>query len=213
MKRIALTAIATAMIATGAQAMMVGDLDIDGNGFATKAEINQLIPNFRASDFRAIDLNDDNRISANELQSPGVRQVISRYEASAAVVHSISEIDQNGDRFLTMGELEGAYAGLTRSEFEDIDSNGDNRVSANELYAPMAQALVTRHEMAPDSVVTIMSVDTDANHFASFDELAVAFPGLSPIDFENIDMNGDNRVASKEYYDPMAQSILRRSGS
>lgn len=211
MKRIALTALATAMIASGAQAMMVGDLDIDGNGFATKAEIAQLIPNFRASDFRAIDLNDDNRISANELQSPGVRQVISRYEASSAVVHSISEVDQNGDRFLTMDELGAVYTGLTSSEFNDIDANKDRRVSANELYAPLAQALVSRHEMAPFATVTIMSVDSDDNHFASFDELQGAFPGLSEIDFENIDLNGDNRVASKEFYDPMSQSILNRA--
>ncbi len=213
MKRSILTLTATLLAATSASAMMMGDLDIDGDGFATKTEILMIFPDFRSSDFRAIDLNDDNRISEQEIQSPGVNQVISRYESSASIVHSISEIDQDGDRFVTMAELAAVYNGLTDGEFGDIDTNDDNRVSANELYAPLAQALVTRHEMSPTSVVTIMSVDTDNDFFASFNELKSSFPGLSQLDFQEIDMNNDNRVASKEFYMPGAQTILRRSGS
>ena len=128
------------------------------------------------------------------------------------VVHGLSDVDTDGDRFASKAELDAAYPGLLASEFTQIDTNRDNRVSAVELYAPRAQALVSRYEGNIDRMlVTIMQVDTNDDFFVSFDELSQSFPGLTYTEFLMIDANGDNRVASVEYYDAEAQAIFSRN--
>ncbi len=194
--------------ATAASAMKATDLDIDGDGFASITEVRQIFPGFSSNDFRDIDVNRDRRLSNKELNAAGTSGIIGRYEATMSIVHGLSDIDSNGDRFADRGELNAVYNGLLDDEFREIDVNRDNRVSANELYRPLAQALVTRYEMSGRDIVTIMAVDTDDDAFASFAELRVTYPGLTLNDFELIDNNGDNRVASREYYDPEAQAIF-----
>jgi len=211
MKRLTLSLAAILATATAATAMEPSDLDIDGDGFATVSEVRTIFPNFRSPDFRSLDTNDDNRLSNNELDDGDAQPIINKYVDSAAIIHSLSTIDQNGDRFLTLAELQGTYGGLQDAEFRQIDVNRDDRVSAPELYAPLAQALVTRYEMGGEDVVTIMQVDIDDDAFASFAELKATFPGLTSADFELIDMNGDNRISSREYYDPASQATLDRN--
>jgi len=213
MQRFLTTALAGLMMtATAASAMQATDLDINGDGFATIGEVRTILPGFNSFDFREIDSNDDGRLSANELQSPDTRGVVSRYENRMAIVHGLSDIDANGDRFASKEELIEVYPGLLDSEFRQIDINRDNRISANELYAPRAQAFVTRYEGNSDRMlVTIMQVDTNDDFFVTFDELSQSFPGLTYVEFEMVDSNGDRRVASNEFYDPDAQAIFARN--
>ncbi len=209
MQRFVLPAIAGLMMtATAAAAMQPQDLDINGDGFATLSEVRTVFPGFSSFDFRDVDLNSDRRLSANELRSPDTRNIVARYESRMAIVHGLSDIDTNGDRFASQAELTVVYGGLLDSEFRQIDVNRDGRVSAPELYAPRAQALVSRYEAPDRMLVTIMDVDTNDDYFVSFEEMMQSFPGLSRIDFDIIDTNGDNRVASNEYYAPEAQQII-----
>ena len=60
-------------------------------------------------------------------------------------------------------------------------------------------------------VITAMQVDNNDDFFISFDELTQSYPGIDHLDFEMIDLNGDNRVAAIEYYSPEAQAILDRN--
>lgn len=209
MQRFVLSTLAGLMMtATAASAMQPQDLDINGDGFATIAEVRTIFPGFSSFDFRDVDLNNDNRLSSNELKSPETRGTLGRYQNRMAIVHGLSDLDQNGDRFASRAELDAVYNGLTDSEFTQIDINRDNRVSASELYAPRAQALVTRYEMGSRMLVTIMQVDTNDDFFVTFEELVQAYPGLSHTEFELVDANGDNRVASNEYYSPEAQQVF-----
>ena len=194
--------------ATAASAMEATDLDIDGDGFASITEVRQIFPGFSSNDFRQIDVNRDRRLSNKELNAAGTTGIVGRYEATMSVAHGLSDIDTNGDRFASRGELNAVYKGLLDDEFREIDVNRDNRVSSNELYRPLAQALVTRYEMSGRDLVTIMTVDTDDDAFASFDELHSVYGNLSMVDFHLIDNNGDNRVSSGEYYTDEAQAIL-----
>jgi len=208
------TMIVTAAIlatATAASAMKATDLDIDGDGFASLAEVRQIFPGFSSQDFRELDENRDRRLSNPELTAAGASAIIGRYEATMSVVHGLSDIDTNGDRFASKEELRAVYSGLLDDEFRDIDINRDNRVSATELYRPMTQAIVTRYEMSGRDLITIMAVDTDDDAFASYEELRATFPGLSYQDFEIIDNNGDNRVSSVEYYNAEAQTVLDKN--
>lgn len=212
MQRFVLSALAGVMMtATAASAMQPVDLDINGDGFATLSEVRSILPGFNAFDFRDVDTNDDNRLSVRELRSPETRNVVARYENRMAIVHGLSDVDTNGDRFASREELNAVYNGLLDDEFRDIDINRDGRISANELYAPKAQALVSRYEMTERMLVTIMQVDTNDDFFASFEELSQSFPGLSHAEFELIDTNGDNRIAAREYYSPEAQEIIEKN--
>ncbi len=197
--------------ATAASAMKATDLDIDGDGFASISEVRQIFPGFSSNDFRQIDGNRDRRLSDSELNAAGVSAVIGRYQDTMSIVHSLSEIDANGDRFVSHAELGAVYKGVTKNEFNLIDLNNDSRVSAQELYQPLAQAMVNRYEMGGRDLVTIMQVDVDDDAFASFAELQAFFPGLTRSEFEIIDINGDNRLGSTEYYNPETQTVLDKN--
>ena len=197
--------------ATAASAMKATDLDIDGDGFATISEVRQIFPGFSSNDFRGIDVNRDRRLGSAELNAAGTSAVIGRYQDTMAVVHGLSDVDSNGDRFVSQGELGAVYKGVTANEYRLIDTNNDNRVSAPELYAPLAQAMLNRYEMSGRDLITIMQVDTDDDAFASFAELNAVFPGLSKSEFDIIDINGDNRIGSTEYYNDETQSVLDKN--
>ncbi len=207
--RFTMTVMAALMAtATAATAMKATDLDIDGDGFASITEVRQIFPGFSSNDFREIDVNRDRRLSSSELNAAGVSGIVGRYESTMSVVHGLSDIDSNGDRFADRGELNVVYKGLQDDEFREIDLNRDNRVNATELYRPLAQALLSRYEMSGRDLVTIMAVDIDDDAYASFAELQAVYSKLSMVDFHLIDNNGDNRVSSTEYYTDEAQAIL-----
>ena len=185
--------------------------DINGDGFASISEVRQIFPGFSSNDFRDIDGNRDRRLSNAELNKSGTSAIIDRYQSTMAVVHGLSDIDSNGDRFASHGELGAVYKGVTRNEFNLIDLNNDNRVSAQELYAPLAQAMLNRYEMSGRELITIMQVDVDDDAFESLAELQAFYPGLTRSEFEIIDINGDNRLGSTEYYTPEAQDVFDKN--
>ncbi len=127
------------------------------------------------------------------------------------MVHGLSDIDTNNDRFASEAELGAVYNGVTSNEFRLIDLNNDGRVSAPELYQPLAQAMLNRYEMSGRDLVTIMQVDVDDDAFASYAELSAVFTGLSRSEFDIIDINGDNRISSTEYYNSETQEVLDKN--
>lgn len=214
MKRIALTLAATILSTTAAVAATdIASFDANGDGFATVAEVNAVFPGFSQSDFRQIDGNRDNRISAAELQQPGVSGIVGRYVGGAAGVVGLGDIDTSGNGFASFAELSATYPGLTAVEFDRIDANDDNRVSFRELYSPIAQSVVSLHEAANSQVSVLAQVDVNGDSFAAYNELLAAYPGLSTIDFRAIDANKDNRLSRVEFQSIETQTVLGRSGS
>lgn len=210
--RFTMTVLATVLAtATAASAMKATDFDIDTDGFVTITELRQVFPGFSSNDFRNLDENRDRRLSSKELNASGVSAIVGRYKDTMAVVHGLSDIDSNGDRFASLDELNSVYAGLTQNEFNLIDGNNDNRVGASELYSPMAQAMLNRYEMSGRDLITIMQVDVDDDAFASLAELQAFFPTLSKSEFDIIDINGDNRLGATEYYHPETQTVLDKN--
>lgn len=121
----------------------------------------------------------------------------------AAAATGISSFDANGDRFASFDEVVAVNSTLDRNDFRGIDTNRDNRLSASEVLAPGAQAVLKRGAASTGSAATVKG-------FASFSELASAYPGLSKVDFDQIDENNDNRVSSVEIGDIDAQARLGR---
>lgn len=212
MKPIALTLAATILSSTAALAATdVAIFDANRDGFVTRAEIQQVYPGFTGSDFRAIDGNRDQRISAVELQNPEIRGVLGRYEASDGAVAMLGAVDTDANGFASFAELGVAYPDLTVADFRAIDTNGDNRISAIEIYTLEAQSVLARSTEVKDSIDLAM-VDANGDGFASFGELQAAYPGLRATDFRVIDTNGDNRLDFSELYALDTQVVLGRSG-
>ena len=121
--------------------------------------------------------------------------------ASAAT--GIATFDANADRFASFDEVVAVNPTIDRNDFRGIDVNRDNRLSAAEVLAPGAQAVLKRGTTSTGGAATV-------DGFASFAELAAAYPGLSMVDFDQIDGNNDNRVSSVEILDADAQVRLGR---
>lgn len=118
-------------------------LDADGDGFISIEDMRRGYPTFSDLDFEAIDLNDDNRVSYEEIYMTEAQSIIGRYEVGTVL--DIAAIDTDGDDFADFDEMVVAFPGLDATGFEEIDSNDDNRISAVELYAPEAQVIVSRY--------------------------------------------------------------------
>ena len=121
----------------------------------------------------------------------------------AAAATGISSFDANGDRFASFDEVVAVNGTIDKNDFRGIDTNRDNRLSSAEVLAPGAQAVLKRGTTSTGSAATV-------NGFASFGELAAAYPGLSKVDFNLIDENNDSRVSSVEILDADAQARLGR---
>jgi len=214
MKRFTLTFAAAILSTTAAVASTsVADFDTDGDGFVTLSEIETVFPDFTRSDFRTVDNNSDNRISAVELQNPGVRAVIGRYDAAGGTFQGLATIDTDGNGFASFDELAVAYPNLSATDYRRIDTNGDNRVNGPELYTLEAQATLARGAAAPESIVDLAAVDADGDGFVDFGELQAVYPGLTTSDFRALDLNGDNRMGANEIYTLDTAVVLGRSGS
>mgnify|MGYP002622725328 FL=1 len=210
MKTLALAIATTALTATVSSAAGIGAVDQNGDRFASKAEIAAVYPTLTASDFRDLDLNRDNRVSASEISAPGAEAILNKHVASAGV-QDIRTLDTNGDGFASRAELAAAYPGFRASDFDDIDANDDNRVSAVEIYSSTAQSVVSRYEEGSSILVSLDSVDTDGSGFASYGELAAQYPNLSVVDFNRFDTNNDNRISFSELYSLDAIEVLGKN--
>ena len=204
MKTLALAIATTALTATVASAAGIGAIDQNGDRFASKAEITAVYPTLSANDFRDLDLNRDNRISAVEITAPGASAILNKHVAGVSV-RGVADIDTNGDGFASFGELAAA------NDFDDIDANNDGRVNFVELYAPVAQDVVSRYDAGSSILVSLDAVDTDGSGFASLNELVAKYPSLSAVDFQRLDANDDNRISFSELYQLEAIEVLGKN--
>lgn len=125
--------------------------------------------------------------------------------AFAAV--AAQDVDVDNDDFASFEELQLVAPGFTQEDFNLIDDNNDNRISAQEIYDTDAQDILSRYDLTARNLVV---VDTDRDGFASYEEMTVIFEGLSPESFDQMDANNDNRLSQFEVYDTEAQNILAR---
>ncbi len=130
--------------------------------------------------------------------------------ASAAAAAGIGAVDQNGDNFASKAELTAVYPTLSATDFRDIDTNDDRRISNTEITAPGVQAILARHVAVEGGVQDLASLDADGSGFVSMSELSAAYPGFRATDFTDIDVNDDNRVSASELYAAEAQVIVSR---
>ncbi|CAN0581838.1 unnamed protein product [Ectocarpus sp. 12 AP-2014] len=175
MKTLALAIATTALTATvAAAATGISSFDANGDRFASFDEVVAVNATLDKNDFRGIDINRDNRLSASEVLAPGAQAVLKRGATSTGGAATVSG-------FASEAQLAAAYPGLSSVDFHLIDANNDNRQGGQIL-------------------VSLDSVDVDGSGFASLSELQAVYPGLSSNDLIFFDANDDNRISFTEFY-------------
>lgn len=208
MKRLMTATAVTALTATAALASVaLEDVDLNGDSFLSMEEAKSIYPDLSVVSFRDIDLNGDNRISAEEINTVEAQTVLDQFTPSEVSANRIV-LDDDADGFISLEDMRRGYPMFSALDFEDVDTNDDNRVSYEEIYAPEAQDLIARYALM--TVVDIAEIDTNGDDFADFEELVATYPGLPTGEFEEIDLNDDNRVSSDELYKLEAQDIVSR---
>lgn len=125
---------------------------------------------------------------------------------TSAFAISMHNVDANGDHFASYTEVAAINSRVSRSEFRDLDVNRDRRLSAVELQAPGAEAILNRGINTSGTVLSVSDISDE--RFVSQTELAAAYPGLRTHEFNIIDTNNDGRLGSNEIYASNAQDIL-----
>ena len=128
--------------------------------------------------------------------------------ATVAAAAGVASYDTNGDRFASFSEVVAVNATIDANDFRDLDTNRDRRLSATEITAPGASAVLNRGGVSTGTVLS--TVQIGGGSFVSEAQLAAAYPGLTANDFDRIDLNDDNRVSSVEIYASDAQTRLGR---
>jgi hypothetical protein len=187
-------------------ATSVSEIDMNNDDFASFEELSAAYSGLSMEEFEQIDANSDNRVSSDELYAPDAQQIVSRYEGGEMPYFVI---DLNGDGFAEYDEITTVFTGLTPESFEIMDTNDDNRLSQVEVNDIEAQDILNRYRSTED-VATIAAADVDQSGFLSSSELMAAYPGLTEVEFDQIDENNDERVSYTELYATDAQNIVAR---
>ena len=212
MKTLVLALATTAITATAAAAAGISSIDQNGDRFASKAEVAAVYPGLSTSDFRDIDTNRDGRWSSVEFNTGEAKLIVARNVPGVGGVQDVASLDTDGSGFVSEAELAAAYPGLNAFDFDDIDTNNDNRLSSVELYDADAQVVISRYDATSGGVlVALDALDTDNSGFASLGELTAQYENLSQIDFDRIDTNNDDRISFSELYDIDAQIVLGKN--
>lgn len=80
---------------------------------------------------------------------------------------TLQDFDVSGDSFATYEEVRNAIPEIDMVDFQAIDTNGDRRLSADEINAMEAQTALTQHQMRSHKERPLALVDTDGDGFMS----------------------------------------------
>ena len=121
---------------------------------------------------------------------------------------TIQDLDVTGDSIASYAEVRNAIPRMDRIDFNAVDTNGDQRLSATEVAEPKAQTILTQHQMRSNKERPLTLLDPDGDGFMSYDDLTRMHPSLTMASFQEIDSNKDNRLSYAEYYTNEAQTAL-----
>ena len=186
-------------------AITLQDLDMSGDSFATYEEVRNAIPEMDRVDFDAIDTNNDQRLSSEEVSAPDAQTVLVQHAMRAIKERPIALVDQDGDGFMSYDDLKRVHPSLTMNSFESIDTNNDGRLSYNEYYTLEAQTALA--QCSESSFIDLADMDINGDRFLSLEELKGGYPKATPADFRTVDLNNDNRISSVELLSPTAECL------
>lgn len=191
--------------------LTLGDVDITGDNFASFEEMKIVLPGLHMEAFQEMDANGDNRLSSSEMNELRAQEIMAQHPAVSAADRSTKVLDADSDGFISFEDVARVYPTFSKLSFEEVDSNGDNRLSYSEYYTPAMQSRIAACQGS--KLMDLASFDTDGNRFIDISEFQAVMPGISGSDFRVMDTNDDNRVSANELMASDAQCVLGAHGS
>ncbi len=208
MKKMLTTAAVAAITATPVlAAVTIQDLDVTGDSFATYEEVRNAIPQMDRVDFNAIDANGDRRLSAEEIADSKAQSRLSQHQMRGSKERPLMLLDPDSDGFMSYEDMVRVHPTLTKNTFQQIDANGDNRLSYAEFYMNETQTALA--QCAESTFLDMADLDSNGDRFLSMEELKGGYPKVTNADFDTIDLNNDNRISSVELLAPTAECLKR----
>ena len=211
MKRFLLgTTFACLAVTAAHAAVTIQDLDVTGDNFVSFEEIKNAMPRMDMVDFKRIDTNSDNRLSAEEISDSAAQTRLAQHQVLSMKERPLTLLDADGDGFMSYEDVARVYPNLTKVTFQSVDKNSDGRLSYDEYYTTDTQIALAQCEES--SFLDLASMDADGDNFLSMDELKGGYPKVTASDFRTIDLNSDNRVSAMELLAPTAQCLEGKDG-
>lgn len=118
-----------------------------------------------------------------------------------------SELDANGDGFLTQEEMDARKA----AKFSETDANGDGQLSAEEILASQEQRENERRAKRAERMIE--ALDTNDDGLISEEEMAAHEGGKRRGGnlFERADANEDGQISEEEFKTAMSK-VQKRFG-
>lgn len=182
-------------------ARLLREADADGDNEVSLAEIQALVPEFPQQLFDMLDRNGDGLLSIEDLPATppfdDPRQLLLRLFRTA---------DADNDGVVTRDELLLALPDWSEEQvdalIERLDRNDDGVLSADDLPSfPPDPAEVLLH--------ILRLADTNGDAQVTFEELAAVVPGLTQVQFDLLDRNGDGIISVDDRPVPPVDPIDR----
>lgn len=156
------------------------DADLNRDGKVSWDEARQRIAGMTEERFRRLDRTEDGYLTEAD-----------RSADRAELQKRMKEGDRDGDGALGFEEARAAFPGLSKTKFDQLDRNGDGRISKADQY----QGIWDVEGPAPGSV---RSADVSGDGKVTYEEVVRVQPDYPREAFDRIDANGDGVVTKDE---------------
>ncbi|MDX9974912.1 MAG: EF-hand domain-containing protein, partial [FCB group bacterium] len=186
-----------AQAATVLTPQMLQMADTNRDGQVTIEEAQALVPMLTQEVFDGYDLNGDGVLSSADLPEPP-------HEPGQILRHLLEVADADANGEVTLEEAQAVYPDATPQQFQELDRNGDNVLSAADLPpAPPQDPL--------EALVHILSMaDANFDSAITFEEAQAVIPAMTRGQFDYLDANGDGVLTRDDLPAALPEDPVRR---
>ncbi|MBI2434647.1 MAG: EF-hand domain-containing protein [Candidatus Hydrogenedentes bacterium] len=177
-----------------APAAFLRKADKNGDQKVTEEEFKAALPNAPAERFKAWDRNadgalDQSDMAAGPVTAEGAAAVESPKNWVAVREEMLVKADKDGDKKVSLAELQAEKPGFPEDAFKKLDANNDGALSTEDA-APNV-----RKEGFGER---LKKADADSDGKVTFEEAQAATPDLTRERFEKMDRNGDGSLTLED---------------
>ncbi|MCF6285404.1 MAG: EF-hand domain-containing protein [Candidatus Hydrogenedentes bacterium] len=171
------------------------------------AEFKKHAPKMDEKRFAALDKNGDGFVQRKEFpQRPSdrlehARGARNRPDSGAYLARLIEKHDTNGNKELSLAELQSAKPGFPESTFAALDRDKNGVLDSNDAVAPQRMGRVEGRLGREDGKRRrdgLRKADTNKDGKISFEEAQAAFPNMKREGFDRRDRNGDGFLSPED---------------